>query len=626
MIIAIASGKGGTGKTTFAVNLAHALARREERTPGASKQQVRLLDCDVEEPNDHLFVNPRFSEERPVTVQKPVVDSSLCTACGACAEACNYNAIAVVKDKVLIFDELCHSCGVCAYVCPTGAISQRPAAIGMVQAAPEHQPFGFAHGTLSIGEALAPNVVRAVKDYIVPDAINIIDASPGTACPVVEAVGGADAALLVTEPTPFGLNDLKLAVGLALKLGVPTGIIVNRSDGEDRIIADYAASIGLPIAGRIPFRRDYAEAYAEGAILVDRFPELEDNLLDIFDNLATAAPPERPMDPFAPATGGSLPPGEATAETCREITVISGKGGTGKTTVVASLAHLADHKLLADNDVDAADLHLLLNPRIHESHDFVGGTKATIDSENCISCGRCAEACHFHAIHFDGPPNELVQKTYRIEPLACEGCGLCPRICPVDAIRAERNVTGHWYVSSTDHGPMVHARLGIAEENSGRLVAQVRQRAGELAGELNLGLILGDGPPGTGCPVIASVSGTDLVVIVTEPTVSGVHDLERAMMLAAHFGVPTAIVINKADLNEAQARRIETIAAERGSRVLGRIPFDRVVNDALMAGKTVIEYGDSNAARAIRETWRNLQAALAELSGRTAAMIQEVQP
>jgi len=205
MILTVASGKGGTGKTTFSVNLAYALAQRGER--------VRLLDCDVEEPNDHLFVKPHFTEERDVTVPKPVWDANKCTACGKCAKACHYNAIAVVKKKVLIFNELCHSCGVCTYVCPEGALSERDAKIGIVQAAPGHKPFFFAHGLLNIGEALAPNVVRAVKEHLDPQAINIIDASPGTACPVIEAVRGADAALLVTEPTPFGLNDLKLAVG-----------------------------------------------------------------------------------------------------------------------------------------------------------------------------------------------------------------------------------------------------------------------------------------------------------------------------------------------------------------------------------------------------------------------------
>ncbi|MBN2451633.1 MAG: P-loop NTPase [Lentisphaeria bacterium] len=611
MVITIASGKGGTGKTTFAVNLAYALAGREQGVPPAGRRRVRLLDCDVEEPNDHLFVCPEFSEETAVTVPKPVWDPAKCTACGKCAEACHYNAIALVKGKVLIFNELCHSCGVCSYVCPEGALAERAVEIGKVQAAPGHEPFLFAHGLLNVGEALAPNVVRAVKRYVDPDAVNILDASPGTACPVVESVRGADAALLVTEPTPFGLNDLKLAVGLTLKLGVPTGIIVNRSDGQDRLIADYAADVGLPIAGRIPFRRDYAEAYAEGGILVERFPELRRNLLHIYDALATARPPEPAEEIFVLSTGQAVAFEKGSAAGYKEITVISGKGGTGKTTVTACLAQLAQHKILADNDVDAADLHLLLVPTVHEGHDFSGGAKARIDADICTGCGECAAACHFDAIFEDRAAHPQGTVVYRVESLACEGCGLCPLVCPVAAIRTGRNVTGRWYVSGTAYGPMVHARLGIAEENSGRLVAQVRGRAAELAAELGQERILGDGPPGTGCPVIASVSGTDLVVIVTEPTVSGVHDMERVMQLADHFRVPTVVVINKADLNAAQAGRIETIAAAHGSRVIGRIPFDRAVNDALMAGKTVIAYGQTPAADAIREVWKHLQDTLA---------------
>jgi len=605
MILAVASGKGGTGKTTFAVNLAYTLARRGEN--------VRLLDCDVEEPNDHLFVRPQLTEEKPVAVLKPVWDEDRCTACGKCAEACNYNAIAVIKKKVLIFNELCHSCGVCSYVCPEDALTEQEAVIGKVQAAPTHEPFYFAHGSLNIGEALAPTVVRAVKEHLEPKAINIIDASPGTACSVVEAVEGADAALLVTEPTPFGLNDLKLAAGLTLKIGVPTGIIVNRSDGDDSIITEYAEQVGLPIAGRIPFKREYAEAYSSGQILADRYPELEENLFNIYDELATAQPPEPAEDVFELATGSPAPFAVGTATNHKELTVISGKGGTGKTTVVGSLAHLMKSKILADNDVDAADLHLLLVPSVREGHDFVGGTKATIDPALCIGCGDCAEACHFAAIRGDGPPNDETGATYRIEELACEGCGLCPLVCPVGAIESGKKVTGRWYVSGTDFGPMVHARLGIAEENSGRLVTQVRNRAAELAGELNQEQILGDGPPGTGCPVIASVSGTDLALVVTEPTVSGVHDMERVMNLAGHFGVPIAVVINKADLNAEQARRIEEVAEKHGSRVIGRIPFDREVNEALMAGKTVIEHGKGSAAGAIRATWRELQEVLSSL-------------
>lgn len=611
MKIVIASGKGGTGKTTFAVNLAYALAQRDEK--------VRLLDCDVEEPNDHLFVKPEFTESRDVTVFKPVLDAGKCNGCGKCAEECNYNAIAVVKDKVLIFNELCHSCGVCSYVCPQNALTERQTPIGKVITAPSvsstllraGKSFYFAYGILNIGESLAPAVVNAVKRHIDSEAINILDASPGTACPVVKALEGADVAVLVTEPTPFGLNDLKLAVAMTIEMGIPTGIIVNRSDGKDEIICKYAEPAGIPIVGRIPFKREYAETYSAGHILIERHKELAGNLLQIYDNIkvlkGAKLPPLPPIGGFAVSSGKAVTFVPGVAAGYKEITIISGKGGTGKTTVTASFAVLARNSVLADNDVDAADLHLLLAPRVREAHPFIGGQKAEIDSNKCIGCGKCASACRFNAIRFDGPANDIVGLTYRIDPFACEGCGFCGIICPIGAVRSEKAVTGQWFVSSTEYGPMIHARLGIAEENSGRLVTQVRNRAAQMADELRLEKILGDGPPGTGCPVIASVSGTDMALIVTEPTVSGVHDMERVLQLAAHFRVPALVIINKADINAEQTEHIVRIAEQHGSRVIGRIPFDRKVNDALMAGKTVVEYGESAAAEAVRNIWEEVR-------------------
>ncbi len=589
MILTIASGKGGTGKTTLAVNMAAFLAETADRP-------VRLLDCDVEEPNDHLFVQPQFDRELPVRVMKPVWDHDRCTGCGRCAEACHYNAIAVVKERVVFFPEMCHACGVCSYVCPHEAVREQATQIGVVQLA-EDGRFAFGHGMLNVGEALAPAVVESVKEHIAPEGTTIIDASPGTACPVVAALHGADVALLVTEPTPFGLNDLELAASLSLGLSVPTGIVVNRSDGEDEIIQDYAERVGLSVIGRIPFRRDYAETYARGELLVDHHPELSAALRGIWESasaLEGTRPPDAPEVTFAEAEGtDALPQDGGHGAAPAELTVISGKGGTGKTTVAASLASLLPDKVMADCDVDAADLHLLLKPRVLESEEFIGGQKAVISPDACTACGQCAEACHFGAISAAGD-------AYRIDDLACEGCGLCGLICPVEAVTVSRAVTGRSYRSQTPYGPLAHARLGVAQENSGKLVTRVRNRAAEMARCFGAKRILADGSPGTGCPVIASIAGVDIALVVTEPTVAGVHDLERVLKLTHHFGVPALVCINKCDLNAEQAERIRRLARESASELIGEIPFDEAVNVALNAGRVLVEVDDGPAACAIQ--------------------------
>jgi len=290
-----------------------------------------------------------------------------------------------------------------------------------------------------------------------------------------------------------------------------------------------------------------------------------------------------------------------------ELVVISGKGGTGKTSITASFAALAAGRaVLADCDVDAADLHLVLTPEILERHDFVNGREAVIRADDCAGCGVCADLCRFDALRQVQCPSD--KAIYEIDPVGCEGCGVCVRFCPSKAINFPDRLCGEWMLSETRCGPMVHACLYAAAENSGKLVATVRREARRIAEAKELSLIITDGPPGIGCPVIASLTGASKVLAVTEPTVSGVHDMERVMKLAAHFGVPAAVVVNKADLNAEQAGRIEAIALAHGSRVIGRIPFDRKVNDALMAGKTVIDHDpDGPAAQAIAAVWMQVR-------------------
>lgn len=293
--------------------------------------------------------------------------------------------------------------------------------------------------------------------------------------------------------------------------------------------------------------------------------------------------------------------------TTKELVVISGKGGTGKTSIVASFAALAENKVLADCDADAADLHLVLSPTIVRREDFSGGKKASILAEKCIGCGICAKVCRFDAINFDGPANDMVGKTYRIDPIACEGCGVCTRFCPVDAVNFSPSINGEWFVSETRYGPMVHAKLGIAEENSGKLVTTIRREAKRIAQEQGLELVIIDGSPGIGCPVIASITGASLVLIVTEPTMSGLHDMDRVADLAHHFGIPTAVCVNKSDINPEMTYKIRRRCLERSIELAGEIRYDAAVTHAQVERKSVIEYKGGYASADIASLWNNVK-------------------
>ena len=285
----------------------------------------------------------------------------------------------------------------------------------------------------------------------------------------------------------------------------------------------------------------------------------------------------------------------------QQVTVLSGKGGTGKTTLVGALASLADSKVLADCDVDAADLFLILEPKTIEKADFYSGKKPAVDQEKCTGCGTCTELCRYAAIK-DGD----------VDLVECEGCGLCALGCPEEAITMQDALCGEWFVADTRYGPMVHARLGIGEENSGKLVAEVRKLAQSKAQEQKLELIIIDGPPGIGCPVISSLAGADIVLIVTEPTVAGIHDLERLVGLAQHFNIPPLVCINKYDINTAKTRQIEEYCEQRGFKMLGKIPFDVAVVKAMVEKKTVMEYPSPGVQKAIRNIWHEVEETLVQ--------------
>ena len=283
----------------------------------------------------------------------------------------------------------------------------------------------------------------------------------------------------------------------------------------------------------------------------------------------------------------------------KEIVVLSGKGGTGKTVIVASLAALARGKVMADCDVDAADLHLLLQPSIKKTEEFWSGKTAFIDKKFCTGCGVCEEVCRFGAI-----------KNFKVDPISCEGCGFCFHVCPEKTISMKDNMAGSWFISDTKYGPLVHARLGIAEENSGKLVAIVRQNARRIAEEQGLSYIISDGPPGIGCPVISSISGANMALLITEPTLSGMHDLDRVLGVCRHFGIAALVCINKYDLNEENTHQIEDFCRRQGVEVISRLPFDNVVTEALVQGLPVVEYAKNGIAAELKTLWEKVSAVL----------------
>jgi MinD superfamily P-loop ATPase len=287
----------------------------------------------------------------------------------------------------------------------------------------------------------------------------------------------------------------------------------------------------------------------------------------------------------------------------KELVVISGKGGTGKTSLTASLAVLAERPVIADCDVDAADLHLVLGPQVRERHEFLSGRQAVIRPADCIRCGACLAHCRFHAVTMDGPG--AGDAAFSIDPVLCEGCGACVRFCPAGAIDFPERLCGEWMISETRCGPMVHARLGVAAENSGKLVSTVRREARHIAEQNGHSLVIVDGPPGIGCPVIASVTGASLVLVVTEPTVSGEHDLDRVLALARHFDVPAAVCVNKWDINPKMARQIESRTRQKGARAVGRVRYDPAVTQAQIQQRAAVET-DAPAADDIRQIWSRL--------------------
>ncbi len=410
-----------------------------------------------------------------------------------------------------------------------------------------------------------------------------------------------DYCILVTEPTPFGLHDLKLASNLASKLQIPTGIVINRSYQDDAIIEQFAQRSQIPILGTIPFNKKYAESYSNGNILLEKYNELIQVFSKVFSKLTTKAKVPKEINEKFPLTNNeySFKVNQPTQQSINEIVVISGKGGTGKTTITAALCEMLDDLIIADNDVDASNMQLMHKPKILNTQDFIGAKTYIIDQDKCIKCGKCQQICRFEAI-----------SNYFINPLSCEGCSFCAQVCPQDAIFEKDSISGKWFISETKIAHLSHASLGIGEENSGKLVAQVRNNARLVAATNCTSKILSDGPPGIGCPVISSITGTDLVIIVTEPTLSGVHDLEKTINLTKHFNIPAMVVINKHDINPQISDKIIHLSNEKECKVIGKIPFDKNVYDAVLKGQTIANLGTSIAFHELQKISQKIQQAL----------------
>lgn len=288
----------------------------------------------------------------------------------------------------------------------------------------------------------------------------------------------------------------------------------------------------------------------------------------------------------------------------KQLVILSGKGGTGKTSITASFAHLAYtdsvRAVLADADVDAANLELVLSPHVLENHNFMGGKVAWIDPQKCEGCGLCEQFCRFDAIRFH-------KDKYQVDPIACDGCAACMHQCPTNAIKMELQLAGQWFRSDSRYDPLFHAALRPAQENSGKLVTLVKQQARLLAMDEKYPLIIVDGPPGIGCPVISAVSGADMALIITEPTVAAVHDMKRALQMTRHFNIPSAVCINKSDIFQEGNAQIRAYCLEQKIEVLGQIPFDSNVTEAMVSGEPVTAYrSESPASKAINQLWQKL--------------------
>ena len=603
MKIAITSGKGGVGKTFAATCLA---------TVMAESQSIRYIDCDVEAPNAHLFLNPDNISSKEQTIPCiEKVDPEKCIYCGICVKVCYFNAIVVGKKNAMVFPELCRWCGACQIACPQDALVVNKRTIGTVYQG-QVGKIDLHWATLQAGAGgMTVRLIERIKENL-DDTLTILDSPPGTSCAVVSTIQDADVVILVADPTRFGQHDLKLSVHLCRSMNIDPLVLVNRSGiGNLRELHQWCAAENLPILAEIPDDRTIAEYYSKGQLPAEHL----DYLRQLF-SLTARKLASLPQKRINKKTTGDTKPNPETffldsnpllktndkqtpTSDLTEITVVSGKGGTGKTSLAACFTQL-EKATVADCDVDAADMHLLFKPQVLESGEFIGGQVMSINPRKCSVCEKCIDVCQWNAISKTG-------NTVAIDESKCEGCGACLLVCLTKAIKTTQTHDGKWYWSSTRYTNMSHATLEPGKENSGKLVTLVRKNAACKKEPDNPVVIL-DGSPGTGCPVIASVGGAKAAVIVTEPTVSGLHDLNRILELTEHFKIPAGVIINKADINPQVTEDIKKVADKYNAGILGHLPYDPAFIDAQQEGKTVLEYQpNSDVSKEIQIIWNKVR-------------------
>lgn len=606
MKIAISSGKGGVGKTLAAACLASVMAQT---------QPVCYVDCDVEAPNGHLFLKTAHTESAQEALSCiEGIDSQRCTYCGQCARVCYFNALAVGRKNAIAFPELCRWCGACLRVCPADALIVGRRVVGTTYSG-QAGLIRLHWATLAAGAGgMTVRLIEQLKERTKDEDLVVLDSPPGTSCSAVHTIRGADIVILVADPTRFGVHDLKLSVRLCRSMNIEPLVLMNRVGlGDADGLRRWCKEHHLRILAELPDSREIASLYSQGILPVTQIESLRQQFQDMAQALRQMPSMQVTTDNSEVALSWQredvkstelpdISSGQSSTQPV-EITIVSGKGGTGKTSLCACFAQLAGG-VVADCDVDAADMHLLLEPKVLEQGIFRGGRVMQIDPARCTRCGACVEVCQWKAIARQDDGSVLIAEQ------DCEGCGTCLLVCPVDAIGTGPTDDGRWYWSSTRLGPMSHAMLEPGKENSGKLVTLVRKQAAVRTNGFDKAhrVVVLDGSPGTGCPVIASVGGARAAVIVTEPTVSGLHDLERILELTEHFRIRAGVIINKANLNREMAEKIKFAVTSHHADLLGELPYDTVFVQAQQAGKTVLEYQpDSELSETIRWIWKQIQ-------------------